>query len=232
MVSAVAFVIELETHRLFAACPIPEPSASALAEWAAATYRSLPVRLVPVERMHVTLLFFPAVEASVRDELVGLTRQVEWRPIAVETGSMVLMGRSAIVLHLEASADDIRVLEDRLVRASTLVPEDKTLEQVDAEHDRLANEPLGRMAFMVGEPENEKKRRRQRHGRSLALHVTLARARSPLGPKALEAAPAPMVFTLDRLVLYESILGPSGPRYELLASAGSGGSEPRSGSVG
>lgn len=199
------------SHRLFVGSPVPEPAAALLHAWAEATLPRDGVRLVRPEQLHVTVLAYPKADQDLRDRLVALTAEVEWDPIPVVVGKAAMFGRSAIALTLEsAHGGAIATLEQRLLRPF-------------GEPARAwAKEPLAHLLVALAEPELDRFRRMREHGTGLRLHVTVARSRG-WKPAELEPPPA-LAFALDRLVLYESVLGPEGSAYtELVCSQGGSG---------
>lgn len=176
------------SHRLFAGCPIDSAVGTPLGEWAERSLSEEGVRVTPVMNMHVTLLFYAAVDTAIRDELAALTREIMWTPITVETGRLSMMGRSAITVELRASSEDLSRIA---VKIGNMAARQHLFEQV---------RPAERLS----------------RGRPRALHLTVARTKKPIELEQV-LAPPEAKFVLDRLCLYESFLEPTGSRYEILA---------------
>lgn len=205
-------------HRLFLGCPVEAEAARPIAEWSASELVGL--RAVPSENLHVTLLFFGSVDAAKRDELIALTREVVWEPLPARTAELASLGRSAVGVWLDAPQERVEQLEDRLVRAGKIVPRGLSREEYSTWMASVWNreDPLCRLALQIPEPENVQKRRRQRQGRPLRLHLTLARRKDP--SVSVDAQLPPVDLTLDRLVLFESLQTASGVRYLAIAESG------------
>ena len=212
------------THRLFLGIPVPREEAVFLAKAAERELAVPGVRLTPAENLHVTLIFFGDVTAETREELVALTREIRWIPFRVRTGEVAKMGRTAIAVRLAASAEAISRLEDRLGRASVIYPADLPPEEITAIHARVFDEssPFARMRPHIPLPERDRKSRRQRVGRALELHVTVARTKATVTD--LPSHLIDLQFDLERVVLYESFLEPGGSRYVPIATSWGEGS--------
>ena len=215
-------------HRLFVGCPLPEDAATALADWASVELADEKVRLVPPDKMHVTLLFYDSVTPEVREELVGLMKQVSWEGVPVSTGARAAVSRGAVAVDLNGSPAQISFLEGRLARVSHHATEAHLHGS-----ERRESDPLHHMAWYLSQVELERKWRRQK-GKTLALHVTVARISHPskwsslregqgVGdipksePSRTTTSPPALSFTLDRIALYESFLENPGSRYEVIA---------------
>ncbi|RYG24058.1 hypothetical protein EON82_12015 [bacterium] len=206
-------------HRLFLGLPIDTGVAESISAWASSELTG--TRVVPSENLHVTLLFFGSVDEATRDRLIGLTQETVWEPIAARTGELAAFGKSTLALRLEVAEEQIERLEDRLARASKIAPPGMPFGEFE-DWMRTWSRPedlLHQMALLVQEPDKEKKRRCQRQQRPLELHLTVARTKSRPVLELSEKLP-PVDLVLDRLVLFESHLGPEGSRYEVLAEAG------------
>jgi len=202
-------------HRLFVACPVPLKVATALEEWGCTALGGLQVKLVPAEQMHVTLLFFGAVSSEIKVLLTDLMPLVQWEPIHAQTVDLAVLSRYAFAVDLKAPTEELNLLEDRLGRERRYVTSAEDVARFSAIDNRFANEPLAKMSALQSYIELEKKRRKQRYGNSLRLHVTLARSKGALGDIS-RLEPPEFSFELDKVGLYESHLGGEGSRYELL----------------
>jgi 2'-5' RNA ligase len=176
---------------------------------------------VPPENLHVTLLFFGSVDEAMRDRLAGLTQETVWKPISARTGELTAFGKSALALRLDVSNEQIEHLEDRLARASKAAPPGMPFEKIEewARTWSRPEDPLHQMALSIPEPDRIQKVRRQHQRRPLELHLTVARTKSRPPFELSEKRMPPIDLLLDRLVLYESHLGPEGSRYEVTAEA-------------
>lgn len=85
--------------RLFLGCPLPPEVALQLHDWAE---RELPGRIVPVENLHATLLFFGEQPAESVEKLVKLTEEMRWSPLPVVTEQVKRFGRNAVAIRLKA----------------------------------------------------------------------------------------------------------------------------------
>jgi 2'-5' RNA ligase len=206
-------------HRLFLGLPIEPELAGGISAWA--TEELTGVRIVPPENLHVTLLFFGSVDEATRDRLIDLTLEAVWKPIAARTGELAALGKSALALRLEVPHESIRHLEDRLARSCHW----STNEPYQDEEGLLnrpalpKSDPLYQMALSIPEPERVQKVRRQRQRQPLEMHLTVARTKSRPSFELSEKRLPPIDLILDRLVLFESHLGPEGSRCEVLAEA-------------
>jgi 2'-5' RNA ligase len=181
--------------RLFVALDLPEPAREALAAWgrevAAADGDERPLRLLPVEALHVTLCFL-----GWRDE-----------GQAAEIGALALDALPAGAPAPDLAFGEAAWLPPRRPRvlAVDLVDVDGTLGDLQA---RVAGALHQGAAY---EPEK----------RPFRPHVTVARvprgarAGRPDGP----VAPEPLRFAGAALTLYRSRLSRSGAEYEPLARA-------------
>lgn len=147
------------------------------------------LRVIPPEKMHVTVLFFGNVVEEHAAQLIDLTNRVKWRRLEVETGKLSVFNQGALVIRLNS---DTRDLEEQL---------------------NLPNSSLGRMAAI--RRELDKERNRPDRDRELELHVTLGRLRERRKLNAV-ANPLQMRFELEGLVLYESVLSRDGSQYREL----------------
>jgi 2'-5' RNA ligase len=173
--------------RLFIAIPLPE---AALAE-AAAVLRELqrhdwPVRWVRADSLHITLKFFGEVTSDRTDtiaEMLGFAA-AGMRPM-----SMMLAGVGAFPENTRP-----RVIRLELEAGPEL---------------ELLQDRLERGGERIGfAPE----------GRPFHPHITLGRVREghrlpPNWATALSSQAGGTAFLVDRVVLYESQLGPDGPAY-------------------
>jgi 2'-5' RNA ligase len=206
-------------HRLFLGCPIEPGPAATISAWAANDLTG--TRPVPPKNLHVTLLFFGSVDEAARDRLMELTKQTAWNPLTARTGELGAFGKSALALRIGILEEDSELLEDRLARTCQWIPPGLTADE-EAEWNRQtwpSDDPLYQMALLVPIPEIIRKQRRQRQRRPLELHLTVARTKARSAFHLSEKCLPPLELLLDRLVLFESHLGPGGSRYERLAEA-------------
>ncbi len=206
-------------HRLFLGLPVPDDGAALVEEWARRELDG--IRVVARDNLHVTLLFFGEVPTSVRDELVGLTQAAWWEPLDVETGDLARYGRTALALELEPEVAALERLGRRVAFSAYAPPgmtEEEELRAWFAEHsERQEADPLYRMVLRLPQAELTRMRRRRLHDFYWSLHLTIGRSRSKVPPEVLEKRMPSLRFILDRLVLYESHLGPGGSDYAVIA---------------
>ncbi|MCB8932524.1 MAG: hypothetical protein H6534_03685 [Chthonomonadaceae bacterium] len=186
-------------HRLFVGCPLPSGIAAEVHRWAAGAGLGPEARLVPAERLHVTLLFYPSVSDADLPFLSGLVRETVWAPIGVASGPVERFSMSALALVLKPDEEVERALLDRM--GGRVSPDD----------------PLCQLVCRLGDAEMERFRRTLRRG--MRWHVTIARL-APGGSVTSPPQPPKWSFALDRLVLFESRLGAGGSRYTPLAESG------------
>jgi 2'-5' RNA ligase len=174
--------------RLFAAVPISEPARGEIARLLARLREpGWPLRLVHDHGMHLTLKFFGEVPPS-RLEVIE------------EAVRSAVPGTGALSLRLAEIGAFPTFRRPRIIWVGLDAP--PALE--------LLQDRLERLADAIGfAPE----------GTPFRPHVTLARVREGqrLPPDALESlagAYEPVPFLASELVLYESVLGRGGPRYE------------------
>jgi 2'-5' RNA ligase len=174
--------------RLFAALPITEPARAEIAKVLARLRETgWPLRLVHDHGLHLTMKFFGEVAP---DRLEVIEEAV--RAAVPGTGALAMQ-----LAHIGAFPD---IRRPRIVWLGLEAPPGLELLQ-----DRLE-----RRAEAIGfSPE----------GTPFRPHVTLARVREgqrlPAGAlDELEGQYQPVGFLASELVLYESLLGRDGPRYE------------------
>jgi 2'-5' RNA ligase len=174
--------------RLFAAVPISEPARGEIARLLARLREpGWPLRLVHDHGLHLTLKFFGEVPPS-RLEVIE------------EAVRSAVPGTGALSLRLAEIGAFPNFRRPRIIWVGLDAP--PALE--------LLQDRLERLADAIGfAPE----------GTPFRPHVTLARVREGqrLPPDALESlagAYEPVPFLASELVLYESVLGRGGPRYE------------------
>lgn len=175
------------TVRLFAGLPVDEATRAALADLTAALRRGdWPVRWVTPEAWHLTLKFY------------GERAEAEVAPIGAGLAEAVA-GTPALDLHLTVLGANAPGRRARVLWVDLAAP--AALELL---HHRVE---LAAIALGI-EPE----------GRPFRPHLTLGRVRhgATLPPGAgerLAELAVDLPFLADRLVLFESVLGPGGPRY-------------------
>jgi RNA 2',3'-cyclic 3'-phosphodiesterase len=174
--------------RLFAAVPIPEPARGEIARLLARLREpNWPLRLVHDHGLHLTVKFFGEVPP-------GRLEVIE------EAVRSAVPGTGALSLRLAEVGAFPSFRRPRIVWVGLEAP--PALE--------LLQDRLERRAEAIGfAPE----------GHPFRPHVTLARVREGerLPPGALESLAGsyqPVPFLASELVLYESVLGRGGPRYE------------------
>jgi RNA 2',3'-cyclic 3'-phosphodiesterase len=174
--------------RLFAAVPIPEPARGEIARLLARLREpGWPLRLVHDHGLHLTMKFFGEVPP-------GRLEVIE------EAVRSAVPGTGALSLQLAQIGAFPNFRRPRIIWVGLDAP--PALE--------LLQDRLERLAEAIGfAPE----------GAPFRPHVTLARVREGqrLPPGALESlagAYEPVPFLASELVLYESVLGRVGPRYE------------------
>ena len=196
--------------RLFVALPFPDEAARALEE-AARRFVASPSaprgewRVTPAGRLHLTLKFLgdsdparvPALASAIRE-----AAREAGGPVDARTGGapgwLLLPGRR-----------DARVLAVPL------------------------SDPLGRLPSMAASVEGRTASLGfPRERRPFLPHATVARRRPPARGRKRSSVPPPAseggrgadppatLVRLDRLVLMESVLGPAGPTYTVVAEAG------------
>jgi 2'-5' RNA ligase len=173
--------------RLFAALPIPSPAREAVADLLARLRRAdLPVRWVSDEDLHLTLKFYGEVPAERRDVI-----EESLRYAAEGTGPLVIR-----VAELGAfpSPRHARVLWVGLEAPPAL---------------ELLQDRVERGGEAIGFPPE---------GRPFKPHITLGRVREGhrVPPELFDPAGATIeaaTGVAEQVVLYESVLGPGGPRY-------------------
>ena len=174
--------------RLFAAVPIAEPARGEIAKLLTRLREpAWPLRLVHDHGLHLTLKFFgevPPGRLEVIEEAVRAT----------------VPGTGALPLQLAEIGAFPSVRRPRVVWVGLTAPPELELLQ-----DRLE-----RRAEAIGFPAE---------GTPFRPHVTLARVREgqrlPAGAlESLTGEYQPVAFLASELVLYESVLGRGGPRYE------------------
>jgi 2'-5' RNA ligase len=174
--------------RLFAAVPITEPARGQIAGLLACLReRGWPLRLVHDHGVHLTLKFFGEVPP-------GRLEVIEEAVRASVSGTGILSLRLAEIGAFPSPR------RPRIVWLGLEAP--PALE--------LLQDRLERRAEAIGFPPE---------GTPFRPHVTLARVREGqrLPPGALESLAGryePVGFLASELVLYESVLGGGGPRYE------------------
>jgi 2'-5' RNA ligase len=174
--------------RLFAAVPISEPARAEIARLLARMREpGWPLRLVHDHGLHLTLKFFGEVPA-------GRLEVIE------EAVRSAVPGTGSLSLQLAEVGAFPNFRRPRIIWVGLEAP--PALE--------LLQDRLERLAEAIGfAPE----------GTPFRPHVTLARVQEGqrLPPGALESlagAYQPVPFLASELVLYESVLGRGGPRYE------------------
>jgi 2'-5' RNA ligase len=174
--------------RLFAAVPIPEPARGEIARLLARLREpGWPLRLVHDQGLHLTVKFFGEVPP-------GRLEVIE------EAVRSAVPGTGVLPLRLAEIGAFPNFRRPRIIWVGLDAP--PALE--------LLQDRLERLADAIGfAPE----------GTPFRPHVTLARVREGqrLPPDALESlagAYQPVPFVASELVLYESVLGRGGPRYE------------------
>jgi 2'-5' RNA ligase len=173
--------------RLFVAVPLPAPALEEAGRWLR-ELRTLewPVRWVREDGLHITLKFFGEVTS---DRVEPIEELVEFAAAGMAPLGLRLAGGGAF-----PSARRPRVLRVE-------VSPDPSLE--------LLQDRLERGGEQIGfAPE----------GRPFRPHITLGRLREghrlpPDSIQRLESLPSGIPFQADRVVLYESRLGNSGPSY-------------------
>lgn len=174
--------------RLFAAVPIAEPARGEIAKLLARLREpGWPLRLVHDHGLHLTMKFFGEVPP-------GRLEVIE------EAVRASVPGTGALPLQLAEIGAFPSVHRPRIVWVGLSAPP-----QLELLQDRLE-----RRAEAIGFPPE---------GTPFRPHVTLARVREgqrlPAGAlEGLAAEYEPMAFLASELVLYESVLGRGGPRYE------------------
>jgi len=203
--------LEKERFRLFLASPVRRDAADELYAWAVSHLDGLPAKLISPEQMHVSLMFFGEVDAERRDEIVALLAEVTWEPILVETGKLEIYSHRSVGPRLDADHAALELLEDRLGRTCFFSAPENLRERF------RADDPLVEMSRFISVDDLEKKRRRQRQGIPLTLHVTLAR--SIRGSEIdVDRLPMPTLrFELERPVLFQSTREATRARHDALA---------------
>jgi 2'-5' RNA ligase len=174
--------------RLFAALPIAEPARGEIAKLLAGLRESgWPLRLVHDHGLHLTMKFFGEVPPGRLDVIEEAVRAA-------------VPGTGALTLQLGGIGAFPDFRRPRIIWLGLDAPTGLELLQ-----DRLE-----RRAEAIGFPPE---------GTPFRPHVTLARVREGhrLPPGALASLGGlyqPVGFLVSELVLYESVLGRNGPRYE------------------
>lgn len=174
--------------RLFAALPITDPARGEIARLLARLREpAWPLRLVHDHGLHLTMKFFGEVPP-------GRLEVIE------EAVRAAVPGTGALSLQLTGIGAFPSLRRPRIIWVGLEAPPGLELLQ-----DRLE-----RRAEAIGFPPE---------GTPFRPHVTLARVREGhrLPPGALESLDGqyqPVGFLASELVLYESVLGRGGPRYE------------------
>ncbi len=174
--------------RLFAAVPIAEPARTEIAKLLARLREpGWPLRLVHDHGLHLTMKFFGEVPA-------GRLEVIE------EAVRAAVPGTGALSLQLTGIGAFPTFRRPRIVWVGLDAP--PALE--------LLQDRLERRAEAIGFPPE---------GAPFRPHVTLARVREgerlPAGAlESLAGQYEPVGFLASELVLYESVLGRGGPRYE------------------
>jgi 2'-5' RNA ligase len=174
--------------RLFAAVPIPEPARGEIAGLLARLREpGWPLRLVHDHGLHLTVKYFGEVP----------TDRLE---VIVEAVRAAVPGTGALSLQLAEIGAFPNFQRPRIIWVGLEAP--PALE--------LLQDRLERRAEAIGFPPE---------GAPFRPHVTLARVREGqrLPPGALESLAGqyqPVSFLACELILYESVLGRGGPRYE------------------
>ncbi|HVX87585.1 MAG TPA: RNA 2',3'-cyclic phosphodiesterase [Gemmatimonadales bacterium] len=191
--AAVPFRSRVLTVRCFAALALPESAREALAR-AIAPFRdrNWPVRWVPVEGAHVTLKFYGEVN---EDRVDAIAESLDYAAEGIGVLPLALTGFGALPRPERA----------RVFFAAVEAPPALELMQ-----DRI--ETRAEALDHPGE------------GTVFHPHVTIGRVREGMRvPQAeageLFAAPLHAGFTVDRVVLYRSTLGPGGAQYSPLHEA-------------
>ncbi len=174
--------------RLFAAVPIPEPARGEIARLLARLREpGWPLRLVHDHGLHLTVKFFGEVPP-------GRLEVIE------EAVRSAVPGTGVLPLRLAEIGAFPNFRRPRIIWVGLDAP--PALE--------LLQDRLERLADAIGfAPE----------GAPFRPHVTLARVREgqrlpPDAPESLAGWYEPVPFLASELVLYESVLGRGGPRYE------------------
>ena len=174
--------------RLFAALPITEPARGEIAKLLARLREpGWPLRLVHDHGVHLTMKFFGEVPPGRLDVIEEAVRGVA-------------PGTGALTLQLGAIGAFPTPRRPRIIWVGLDAP--PALE--------LLQDRLERRAEAIGFPPE---------GTRFRPHVTLARVREghrlPAGAlESLAGVYSPVAFVASALVLYESVLGRSGPHYE------------------
>lgn len=178
--------------RLFAAVPLAEPAQGEVARLLGVLRaQDWPVRWVSDELIHITLKFFGEVPEERLDVIAEALR-------------LAAAGADAMMLRLSSLGAFPTARRPRVLWAG-IEPEPAFAalrERIESASDAIGF---------------------AREGTPFEPHVTLGRVREGqrLPPHGLEApavAVSPRTFLADELALYESILTPTGPRYESRAS--------------
>jgi 2'-5' RNA ligase len=194
--------------------------ATALHTWAQNQLDGLPIRLIPPEDLHVTLLFFANVTAAQRDELTGVVNRIEWTRAEASLGSACLFRHSAIAFPLDLEPKRREELEFRVTGSYTM-PLSIAAAMDSEERLRLQAEmaerqgAFGELASYLERAELVRIWRRT----FLNLHVTVARTKRHAESTGLPTTSPAMTVHLDRLALFESTLSPNGATYEILATS-------------
>jgi 2'-5' RNA ligase len=174
--------------RLFAAVPIAEPARGEIAKLLARLREpGWPLRLVHDHGLHLTMKFFGEVPPD-RLEVIE------------EAVRAAVPGTGALPLQLAEVGAFPSFHRPRIIWVGLSAPP-----QLELLQDRLE-----RRAEAIGFPPE---------GTPFRPHVTLARVREgqrlPAGSlQGLASQYQPVAFLASELVLYESVLGRGGPRYE------------------
>ena len=161
-------------------------------------------------------MFFGDVTSATKSELIRLCSEIVWAPLPVFTCEITNFGHRAVGLPIDGLVEPMEYLDDRLGRSTYT-----TSEQWLAKHNpaNWAHDPMVKMSAYITVDDLEKKRRRQRQNMPPQLHITLARRTRAVAPTDDYAHPDSIEFVLDRVVLYESNLDPSGVKHCPLASS-------------
>ena len=201
-------------------CPLSARVAAELEAWSREHLVPLGVRGAPASHLHVTLLFFAAVDDAMRDELISLVRGANWPSIELVPGEVFLTGRGAVAVDLTADLDLLDAFYEALGSKNWY-----SGNLAQAEVDRLFEE-RGRkfrawraMIQRQSPAEQSRFHRELRHAGGWprnSFHVTLGRTRD----RQLDGLPekGPQIpILLDGVALFESKTLPTGAVYAVLA---------------
>jgi 2'-5' RNA ligase len=174
--------------RLFCALRLPDKILDALVRWQASALAAADVRVVPRERLHITLAFLGSRPTSDVDAIADAVRAV-----ARDARTPIL----AVRRYRETSRVAMLALQDQLVPGDA--------------HVGRANELAGDLIRRL-----EELRVYKRESRDWLPHVTVARFRAQ--PRLSPGVPDLGAFSPSEVALYSSVLRSTGSQYEVLES--------------